>query len=131
MGDDAKVILAGCSQGFQELHARIGGIVKHRFPGTRLVEAWDIAAWQAPISDPPPASSWKGTLPRDVFTVGPTEKKAGITVHVWHPNHPYLLKENEAMLKQAGFKVMVGCLQWNKKADFPIDALDQLLAKVA
>ncbi len=88
-----------------------------------------MAGWRAEIQDPPPEDSWKGTMPRTHLTVAPVERKAGVTIHIWHPNEPYLLKDNEAWLTEAGFKVMVGCLQWNRKAAFPLDALERLLAE--
>lgn len=123
--------LAATSPGFQALHARIGELLQARWPETRLEHvfpdtSYDMQAWVVPVPDHPPKETWKGTMPNDVFVVGPTQKKAGITIHVWHPNHPYLLKDNADWLKEAGFKPMVGCLQWNRKADVPIEALAKL-----
>ncbi len=120
----------------QTLHAAIGKALKRRWPKARRERifpgtSYDMDAWLVPIPDPVPEEDWKGTMPRDVFTVGPTEKKAGITVHVWHPKKPTLLQDNAAWLNDAGFKPMVGCLQWNKKADFPMDAFERLLDEAA
>ncbi len=126
--------MAEASPRLQALDAAIGKALRKRWPKARREHvfpgtSYEMDAWLVPIPDPVPQEEWKGTMPHDVFTVGPTEKKAGITVHVWHPKHPELLQENAAWLKEAGFKPMVGCLQWNRKADFPMDAFEQLLDK--
>ncbi len=120
-------ILADCSEDFRRLHAAIGDAVRARWPDARDVVEYDMAAFAVPVSDPPAAEDWKGTMPREVFIIGPTEKKAGITIHLWHPKEPYLLKQHQKELEEAGFKPMVGCLQWNKKAPLPMDAFAALL----
>ncbi len=124
------------SEPFQALHAAIGELLKQRWPDTHLGHVFPdtkfaMVAWLIPLTDAPPESSWKGTMPRDLFVVGPTEKKAGITIHIWHPNHPYLLKENADWLKKAGYKPMVGCLQWNRKASPDLAAFAQLLDQIS
>ena len=119
-------ILAATSEGFQALHAAIGDRVRARFDA-EPVASYGIAAWRIPVPKPPGEDEWKGTMPRTHLVIAPAEKKAGVTMHVWHPNAPYLLRDNEAWLKEAGFKVMVGCLQWNRKADMPLDAVERLL----
>lgn len=124
--------MAEASPRLQAIDAAIGKALKARWPKARKQRiypgtSYDMEAWQITIPDPVPKEEWKGTMPRDQFTVAPTEKKAGITVHVWHPKKPELLGENAAWLKEAGFKPMVGCLQWNRKAEFPMDAFERLL----
>lgn len=120
---------------FEELHRAIGELVQARWPDAVRKNvgegAYELDAYVVPVPDHPPKESWKGTLPNDVFVIGPTEKKAGITIHVWHPNHPYLLKENADWLAEAGFKPMVGCLQWNRKAPLDLESFGKLLDRVA
>lgn len=120
-------ILADATPAFLELHRTIGEAVAGVCPAARAVVEYGIAGWALPVANPPSADAWKGTMPRTHCFVGPAEKKAGTTIHVWHPNHPHLLRDHEAMLRGAGFKVMVGCLQWNRKAPPPVDALAALL----
>ncbi len=127
MGAEHVNLVAATSPAFQALHADIHAAVLRCFPDARPVVAFGMAAFQVPLPDPPAADTWIGTQPRTHLTVAPTEKKAGITVHVWHPNRPSLLADNAAWLKEAGFKPMVGCLQWNRKAPFPMDAFEKLL----
>lgn len=132
---DVASWLADRTPAFQDLHARIGALVRARWPMAHLEVtgegSYEMPSYVIPIENPPAADTWKGTMPRDVFIVAPTEKKAGITIHVWHPNHPYLLKDHAETLAQAGYKPMVGCLQWNRKTAPDLDAFAALLDSVA
>lgn len=123
--------LAQTTPGFQEIHEQIGQIIKARWPDARLEVAgegtYEMPSYVIPIENPPDADAWRGTMPRDVFIIAPTEKKAGITIHVWHPNVPYLLKDHAETLAAAGYKPMVGCLQWNRKSPPDLDAFAALL----
>lgn len=132
---DVASWLADRTPAFQVLHERIGDLVRARWPAATLEvtgeASYEMPSYVIPVAHPPAADTWKGTMPRDVFVVAPTEKKAGITIHVWHPNHPYLLKDNADWLAEAGYKPMVGCLQWNRKAEPDLDAFAKLLDQVA
>lgn len=129
---NATARVAKESESFQALHAAIGAAIESRWPDVTLDEvypdsSYDMPAFLVPLADHPPKEEWKGTMPNDVFLVSPVARAAGTTIHMWHPNHPYLLKENAEWLKEAGFKPMVGCLQWNRKAELPLDAVERLL----
>ncbi len=113
--------------GFKALHAALGAALAERFPGCEAVQLYGIASFQAPLARPPPEAGWIGTLPRTHVTLAPTERKEGITVHLWHPLAPTLIQDNASWLQEAGFKPMVGCLQWNRKAPCPIDVFERLL----
>lgn len=125
--EDAEALLAAASKRFQDVHADIGRGMRSVFPDAAPVVAHGMAGWQVAVPDPPPESEWRGTLDRIHLQVFPSERKAGITTHVWDPKDPSLLKRHEPMLRDAGFKVMVGCLQWNRQAPFPADAIEGLL----
>jgi hypothetical protein len=127
-GSDRDLILAAATDAFRQLHAEMGRRVLAVFPDAQPVQEHGMAAWAVPVPTPPPADEWQGTMPRTYLTIAPTEKQAGITLHVWHPNRPELLADNADWLKAAGFKPMVGCLQWNRKGELPLDAFDRLLA---
>ena len=126
--------LAARSDEFQALHAAVGDRVRARWPETRLQVigegSYEMPAFVVPVADHPPKEAWTGTMPRDVFIVAPTQKKAGVTTHMWHPNRPGLIQENAEWLAAAGFKPMVGCLQWNRKAPMDLDAFARLLDEV-
>ncbi len=124
---DAETLLAATSDRFRALHAALGELVLELFPDAEPTVDWNMAGWRVPVPDPPAEEEWKGTMPRTYFAFFPSEKKAGLTFHVWHPKDPYILKENADWLKGAGFKPMVGCLQWNRKADVPLDVFRRLL----
>lgn len=120
-------MLAATSDRFRALHAALGQRVSAVFPDAAPVVSYDRPAWAVAVPRPPPAKTWKGTLPREELVIAPSERNDGVTIHVWHPNEPGLLAKNEDRLSAAGFKVMVGCLQWNRKADLPLDAIERLL----
>lgn len=123
-------LLQGTSDRFRLLHAEIGLRIDAAFDDVEAVEAFGMPAFMVPLRDPPPEEEWRGTIPRTHITIAPTQKRAGITLHVWHPKAPHLLRDNEGWLREAGFKVMVGCLQWNRKAELPLDAVDRLIETI-
>lgn len=93
-------------------------------PNAEPVHAWGLDGWAVKVQDRP--EGWTGTMDPERLMVFPLERKAGITVHVWDPRNPELLQWNDAALQAAGFKVMVGCLQWNRKAPVDVEALRRL-----
>lgn len=131
---DVEDWLAARSDDFQALHAAIGDLVRARWPDAerKVVGegSYEMPAYVVPVPEHPPRESWTGTMPHDVFIIAPTEKKAGVTTHLWHPNRPGLIQENAEWLAAAGYKPMVGCLQWNRKATMDLDALARLLDDV-
>ena len=127
MAPDHATLIATTSPRFQALHREMGQLVHAVFPQARPIVSWGMPAWAVAVPRPPAETAWRGTLPRTELTIGPTEKKSGVTMHFWHPNQPNILAENRDWLTQAGFKVMVGCVQWNRKSDFPIAAFERLL----
>lgn len=74
---------------------------------------------------------WKGTIDPNFVYIFLAKRKNGITLHYWDPVRPYGLKQNAAAFEEAGFKVMVGCLQFNRKGPFPIGAVRGLLENLA
>ncbi len=109
------------------MHKALGTAVREVFSEATKSVAWNMPGWIIPVPQPPAEADWKGTLPRTHLTILASEKKAGLTFHVWHPNRPGLLQEEAAWLKAAGFKPMVGCVQWNRKGDPPMEAFERLL----
>lgn len=98
-------------------------------PEAEPVNEWDMDGWAVEVQDAP--KDWVGTMDSTRLMVFPLERKSGITVHIWDPRDPGLLKSNDDLLEEAGFKVMAGCLQWNRKAPVDADALQRLFEATA
>lgn len=115
---------------FRALRDALDGLVRSVFPEAEPVEAHGMTGWQVALRDPPPAETWKSTFDRTHFQVFLAPGKAGVTLHVWHPDHPHLLREHEGALSAAGWRVMVGCLRWSRKAGPPLESLRAVLESV-
>jgi hypothetical protein len=113
-----------------QLRAGIDAQLRQRFAGAvRAVTAFNMHGWQ--IARATRIESWKGTIDPNFIHIGVAERAAGITLHLWNPYNPACLKDNFKPLTAAGFKVMVGCLQFNRKAEFPLQAVTPLLDDLA
>lgn len=101
-----------------------------RLFGNRVeaVTAYNVHGWriQRPVTIP----NWKGTIDPNFVHVGVAERKAGITLFLWNPAEPQILRLHAEELAAAGFKVMVGCLQFNRKSAFPLDAVVPILTAI-
>ena len=58
------------------------------------------------------------------------ERKSGITLHLWNPVDFYGLRARTAELERAGFKVMVGCLVFTRKSEYPVGLVTDVLKDV-
>lgn len=94
-------------------------------PDAEPIHEWGIDGWSVQVRDEPP-EGYKGTMDSTRLMLLPTEKKAGLTIHLWDPRDPERIAKHAEALKEAGFKPMVGCLQWNRKAPVDLDALRTL-----
>lgn len=124
---NTRAYLDASSSRFQAIFDSLDAIVQANFPGSEAIWEWNLPGWRVAVPNPPPEAEWKGTLPRTHLVILASEKKAGLTFHVWHPSRPSLLADEAAWLKDAGFKPMVGCVQWNRKAEPPMDEFARLL----
>lgn len=114
---------------FAQVHAAIGAAFKRHFPAAEPCIEWDIPGFRVQVQDAP--DQWKGTMPPTHMHVLPIQRKNCITIHIWDPRDPELLRKHESDLEETGFKVMVGCLQWNRKADYPVDAIEAVFKGAA
>lgn len=112
------------------LHAALDEVVHRVFPHAEPAAAHGMTGWQVELRNPPPAETWRGTYDRTHLQVFATEGKSGLTVHVWHPAHPDLLRRHEPALAAAGWKVMVACLRWTRMADPPLEPVRTVLESV-
>ncbi len=122
-----SAILHGADERYQAAHAALESAVQKVFPEAEASIAWDMACWKIPRPVDKVNSEAKGTFDPAVVVVGLADRKAGPTLHIWHPGAYDLLDQNAAWLKEAGFKVMKGCLPWSRKSDYPIEAVQRIL----
>jgi len=64
----------------------------------------------------------------DLFLV---ERKSGTTIHIWDPRNYYGLDEVRDDLTKFGFKVMRGCIVWNRKRECPFDRMKEFIGSLA
>ena len=73
----------------------------------------------------------RGTFDPDHLQLFLVERKSGITFHIWDPRNYYGLDEVRDELNQLGFKVMRGCLVWNRKKEYPLERMKELIGSLA
>ncbi|HLE47567.1 MAG TPA: hypothetical protein VI818_04650 [Candidatus Thermoplasmatota archaeon] len=112
------------------MHKAIGAALKTFFPEAKAVEEWGMLGWRTRLAWEPPREAFRGTMDPRYLSVFLAERKQGITLHLWNPLDYYGLEKKKADLTKAGFKVMRGCLQFNRNSDYPVDAVMALLAGI-
>jgi len=113
----------------QEVHARLDEEIRRRLPGAVPQFEYGMRGWRVPRARR--QESWKGTIDPNFLHIFVAERKQGITLHFWNPLQPASFGKHAAPLSKAGFKVMVGCLQYNRKGDYPVAAILPLLDEAA
>lgn len=103
----------------------LGDMLTSRFPKVEPTFAWNMHGWR--IRRPTDIQSWKGTIDPNWILIGLAERKQGVAIHVWNPYDPGCLKKSEPRLKAAGYNVMVGCVNYNRKGDLPLEPLAPIL----
>jgi hypothetical protein len=111
------------------LKSELDGHLRRRFPRVEPVFAYGMHGWR--MKRPHPVDWTVGTIDPAYVHVFVAERKQGITLHLWNPYEPNLLGRNAKDLAASGFKVMVGCLQFNRKSKYPLGALLPLLDTLA
>jgi hypothetical protein len=113
---------------FAETFAQMQDVVLRVFPGAQAIEEWGMQGWKVPMDHPP--VGLKGTMDSNFVYVMLGDRKAGPTLHVWYPGNYYFLDEHKDELTTAGFKVMRGCLPYNRKRPYPIEVVEKLLRRI-
>ncbi|HUR60940.1 MAG TPA: hypothetical protein VM286_01065 [Candidatus Thermoplasmatota archaeon] len=103
----------------------LGDMLASRFPNVEPTFAWNMHGWR--IRRPTDIRSWKGTIDPNWILIGVAERKQGMAIHLWNPYDPGCLKKSEPGLKAAGYNVMVGCVNYNRKGDVPLASLAPIL----
>ena len=73
----------------------------------------------------------RGTFDPNHLQLFLVERKSGITLHIWDPRNYYGLDEVRDEPAKVGFKVMRGCLVWNRKREHPFERMKGLIASLA
>jgi hypothetical protein len=102
--------------------------VRRVFPEAEPVFDYGARGWRVPRRIR--VESWKGTIDPNWLKVYVAERAQGITLHLWNPCEPGFLKRNATALQAHGLKAMVGCLQFTRKGDYPVAAVEALLREV-
>ena len=110
------------------VHAELGRRMKALFPEAEAVFLYGMHGWRVPRRR---KVEWiTGTIDPNWLVVAVAERAQGITLHLWDPVEWDVLANRKDGLRAAGFKVMKGCLQFTRKADYPVEAVGDLLTYV-
>lgn len=113
---------------YPELEAWLRKAVKARFPKAKEIHAYGMVGWRVPRGRKVEWAS--GTIDPNFVTLFLGDRKQGTTLHLWVPLPGATLADRKAELEAAGFKVMVGCLQFTRKRPYPKAAVEALLDRV-
>ena len=115
---------------FQAVFEELEDVIVDVFPSAEPVFEYGMTGWRVRITSRP-ITAWKGTIDPNYLFIAIVERKSGITLHIWDPRDYYGLERVAEELTGVGFKVMRGCIQWNRKADFPLETVKNLLRRLA
>lgn len=119
--------VASASERYRDAYAGVARAVKDAFPKAQATKEFGMPAWRVkrPANAPMPAT--EGTMDPAFTFVGLVERASGLTLHFWYPGDYYFFEKYGNTLAGAGFKVMRGCLAFNRKQAFPVDVVERLL----
>ncbi|MBM2827383.1 MAG: hypothetical protein HW403_1447 [Dehalococcoidia bacterium] len=123
---DRNSYLKETSARFQQVHGNLDKIIVEAFPSAELVFEYNMPSCRVRITKEP-ITVWKGTIDPNYLFIAIVERKSGITLHLWDPRDYYGLEAVKDELTKVGFKVMRGCIHWNRKADYPIETVEKLI----
>lgn len=113
---------------FADIQAWLAAEVRNRFPGAEPVHAYGMDGWRIPRRR---RVEWThGTVDPNFILLALADRKRATTLHLWNPLDWKCLGRRRAPLEAAGFKVMVGCLQFTRQKPYPVDAVAALLDQV-
>jgi hypothetical protein len=123
--------LKGTSKRFQNAFRDVGAGFKASFPKARPTFLFGMPGWCVDWDWDPPRQLMRGTMDPKKFAILMAEGKSGITLHFWCLPRYGLLQQEKVALEAAGFKVMVGCLRFTKKTDYPVAAIRRFIDATA
>lgn len=114
---------------FAGILRELDGRMRRLFPQAKPVVSYGMPGW---VVRRPRKVEWThGTMDPNVVQVFIAERAQGISLHLWNPYDYGMLAKRRDDLSEAGFKVMVGCLQFNRKSAYPVDAVVPLFESIA
>lgn len=122
--------LKTASPRFRDIYEALARAVRELFPDAEGSFDPRMPGWKIPRRRRVDPASVKGTLDPNRAQVYLVERKSGITLHLWSPVDFDGFRRRKAELERAGFKLMVGGLQFNRKSEYPIDLVVELLRDV-
>lgn len=129
MSAEVKAYLAKTDSEFQKTYAAVKKMVKKYFPNAKEFYEYGISGFKARTTKTL-IKDWPGTMDPNFAYIGLARRTQGITLHGWCSDY-YFLDKHKTELAKAGFKVMRGCVQWNKKAPYPLPVVEKLIAAMA
>lgn len=118
------------SMTFDEVRDDVAKVVRRVFPRAQAVRESGMDGWRIARPKGAPRPAREGTMPADFVYVLLADRKAGPTLHVWYPGDYDWLDARKDELTEAGFKVMRACLQFMRKREYPVAAVEKLLRDV-
>ena len=127
---DTNAYLNAASERFQSVYGQIAAAVHKTFPMAEPTFDHSMPGFNVPITDSKKEDR-QGTFDPNLLQMFLVERKSGITFHIWDPRNYYGLDGVRDELTQLGFKVMRGCLVWNRKKEYPIERMRELIQAMA
>ena len=127
--DHLSGYLDNSSDRFRQVYSELAGTVQRVFPNAENAFAHEMPGFKVKVSHKE-IKDWKGTINPNYIQIYLVERKNGITLHIWNPLDFYGLDKKREELTKEGFKVMRGCLQWNRKQVYPMETVESLLASI-
>ncbi len=127
--DESAAYLDRGSERFRQVYVELAEIVREVFPSAEAAFAYKMPGFRIKVTRRE-VKEWKGTIDPNYLQLFLVERQQGITLHVWNPADYYGLDKRKEELTRAGFKVMRGCLQWNKKQVYPLETVQVLLESI-
>jgi hypothetical protein len=111
------------------LLAALGSLEAHvtrLWPHAEKVFEYNMNGWR--IHRGVDIPEWTGTIDPNWVRLYVAERKAGLSLHLWEPFG--CLQDRGSALAAAGYKPMVGCMQYNRKGDLPVEPVVAVLEAV-
>jgi len=122
--------LARASPRFRAIYESIGRAVRDLFPEAVTAFEFGMPGWRIPRRRRVDPGSFKGTLDPNWVQIYLVERKSGITLHLWNPVDFNGFRRHRSELERAGFKLMMGCLRFTRKSEYPIGLAVDLLKDI-
>jgi hypothetical protein len=125
--ESAHTYLTTASARFRQIYAALERSVLEIFPDAEASFQSRMPGWRIPRPRHVDPASAQGTLDPNWVQIYLVERKSGITLHLWNPVDFNGFRRRDKELERAGFKLMVGSVRFNRKSEYPIGLVVDLL----